>query len=87
MGTIVIETPFNTDLKYLIKDDETAESLIEDLEEIALPLKPNRSKAPAIKPPTVSRQEGLDAAFGILAKDEDSATLAQRIRKANRQIT
>ena len=86
MGLITIETPFCTNLNYLIQDMETAESLIANLDKIALPIKNNKSKTPPIKQPTVTRSKGIKAAFGTL-NDKDAATLAKRLREANRQVT
>lgn len=84
---IVIETPINTDVNFLIQDEETAESLIEDLEEIALKVKPNRSKTPAIEMPKESlTPQDFKNVLGLWAnKEETGQEIASRIRQANRK--
>jgi hypothetical protein len=88
MGQIIVETPLNITINYVIQDTDAAKSLIENLDDIALRLKknPNKPKTPDIEMPSVSRKEALDEAFGMWAdRKETGEEISMRIRKANRR--
>ncbi len=83
MGQLVIEVPQNINRSYQIKDADFGERLLQDLEEMEIEVKPD--KTPAIIPPSRnSLKEDGDAVLGIWADREESAEeIARRIRDRN----
>ena len=91
MGQLIVETPVDVTINYLIADVGTAESLIEKLDAVALRLKsnPTENEISAIEPPRRnSLEKDLQAAFGIWRDNTESGEeTAKRLREANRKIT
>lgn len=88
MGQIIVETPFDLEITYFLENKKIAKELIKNLEKIALRINKDSGKAPVVEMPKVTRQKGLEAAFGIWAeRKETGEEIAVKIRKANRQAT
>ena len=89
MGQIIVETPLNITINYVIQDTDTANSLIENLDDIALRLKKNsnKSKTPDIEmPKSKLTLEDFNDVVGMWAdREETGEEISMRIRKANRR--
>jgi hypothetical protein len=83
MGQITIDVPINKNINFTASDIQ-AKNLFKDIKNLGLAEVAN----PAIEPPRTSRQEGLNAAFGIWAdRDETGEEISNAIREANRRVT
>ena len=89
MGQIIVETPLNITINYVIQDTDAAKSLIENLDDIALRLKknPNKPKTPDIEmPKSKLTLEDFNDVIGMWAdREETGEEISTRIRKANRR--
>lgn len=88
MATITIAVPFGENIDFVVDDAETAQEIIDELDQIAFRIEKNPVNKKNIRPAKMPKSESLQMLLGMRRGDKKSSLeIADEIRRSNRKIT